>query len=328
MKGTNSMYDIIIIGSGPAGLSAAIYAKRANLNVAVAEKEYEGTGQIAESGNVNNYLGLPNINGYDLGEKFREHAVSLNVEFIEKEAVEIEAVQNEECAAESAIYRVKFDDDTIEEARALIYTAGAYPRKAGVPGEDEYTGKGVSYCAICDGAFYKGKTVAVLGGGDTALDDALYLADICEKVYLVHRRDSFRGAQSTVELLKQKENVELVLNETVTEIYGEKKPTGIKLKSGRELALDGVFVAYGSVPQSELLKNLVQLDERGYVVAGEDGITSAATKKADADRRIQPGLYVAGDVRTKTLRQVVTAVSDGANAATTAAEYLLTGSYN
>lgn len=323
MKGTNSMYDIIIIGSGPAGLSAAIYAKRANLNVAVAEKEYEGTGQIAESGNVNNYLGLPNINGYDLGEKFREHAVSLNVEFIEKEAVEIEAVQNDECAAESAIYRVKFDDDTIEEARALIYTAGAYPRKAGVPGEDEYTGKGVSYCAICDGAFYKGKTVAVLGGGDTALDDALYLADICEKVYLVHRRDSFRGAQSTVELLKQKENVELVLNETVTEIYGEKKPTGIKLKSGRELALDGVFVAYGSVPQSELLKNLVQLDERGYVVAGEDGITYAATKKADADRRIQLGLYVAGDVRTKSLRQVVTAVSDGANAATTAAEYLL-----
>lgn len=322
MKGTNSMFDIIIIGSGPAGLSAAIYAKRANLNVAVAEKEYEGTGQIAESGNVNNYLGLPNINGYDLGEKFREHTVSLDVEFIEKEAVEIEAVQNDECAAESAIYRVKFDDDTIAEARALIYTAGAYPRKAGVPGEDEYTGKGVSYCAICDGAFYKGKTVAVLGGGDTALDDALYLADICEKVYLVHRRDSFRGAQSTVELLKQKENVELVLNETVTEIYGEKKPTGIKLKSGRELALDGVFVAYGSVPQSELIKNLVQLDERGYVVAGEDGITYAATKKDDIDRKIQPGLYVAGDVRTKTLRQVVTAVSDGANAATTAAEYL------
>ena len=317
------MYDIIIIGSGPAGLSAAIYAKRANLNVAVAEKEYEGTGQIAESGNVNNYLGFPNINGYDLGEKFREHAVSLNVEFIEKEAVEIAAVQNDECAAESAIYRVKFDDDTIEEARALIYTAGAYPRKAGVPGEDEYTGKGVSYCAICDGAFYKGKTVAVLGGGDTALDDALYLSDICEKVYLVHRRDSFRGAQSTVELLKQKENVELVLNETVTEIYGEKKPTGIKLKSGRTLAVDGVFVAYGSVPQSELIKNLVQLDERGYVVAGEDGITYATAKKDDTDRKIQLGLYVAGDVRTKTLRQVVTAVSDGANAATTAAEYLL-----
>ena len=326
MKGTNSMFDIIIIGSGPAGLSAAIYAKRANLNVAVAEKEYEGTGQIAESGNVNNYLGLPNINGYDLGEKFREHAVSLDVEFIEKEAVQIEAVQNGE-KEESAIYRVKFDDDTIAEARALIYTAGAYPRKAGVPGEDEYTGKGVSYCAICDGAFYKGKTAAVLGGGDTALDDALYLSDICEKVYLVHRRDSFRGAQSTVELLKQKENVELVLNETVTEIYGEKKPTDIKLKSGRTPWHDWNPIHCQkpyrySVPQSELIKNLVQLDERGYVVAGEDGITYAATKNGDHDRSVQPGLYVAGDVRTKTLRQVVTAVSDGANAATIAAEYL------
>ncbi len=309
------MYDIIIIGSGPAGLSAAIYAKRANLNVAVVEKEYEGTGQIAESGNVNNYLGLPNINGYDLGEKFREHAVSLDVEFIEKEAVEIEKTSGKHQG-----YLVKFDDDTTAESKTVIYTAGAYPRKAGVPGEEEYTGKGVSYCAICDGAFYKGKTAAVLGGGDTALDDALYLSDICEKVYLVHRRDSFRGAQSTVQLLKQKANVEFVLNETVTEIFGEKKPTGIRLKSGRELPVDGVFVAYGSEPQSDLVKELVQLDERGYVVAGEDG----ATHTADGSS-VQDGFYVAGDVRTKALRQVVTAVSDGANAATSAAEFILHG---
>lgn len=309
------MYDIIIIGSGPAGLSAAIYAKRANLNVAVVEKEYEGTGQIAESGNVNNYLGLPNINGYDLGEKFREHAVSLDVEFIEKEAVKIEKTSGEKQG-----YMVKFDDDTIAGSKTVIYTAGAYPRKAGVPGEEEYTGKGVSYCAICDGAFYKGKTTAVLGGGDTALDDALYLSDICEKVYLVHRRDSFRGAQSTVELLKQKANVEFVLNETVTEIFGEKKPTGLRLKSGRELFVDGVFVAYGSAPQSDLVKGLVKLDERGYVVAGESG----ATHTADGSN-VQPGFYVAGDVRTKALRQVVTAVSDGANAATSAAEYILHG---
>lgn len=308
------MYDIIIIGSGPAGLSAAIYAKRANLNVAVVEKEYEGTGQIAESGNVNNYLGLPNINGYDLGEKFREHAVSLDVEFIEKEAVKIEA------AGEPQVYQVKFDDDTTADAKTIIYTAGAYPRKAGVLGEEEYTGKGVSYCAICDGAFYKEKTVAVLGGGDTALDDALYLSDICKKVYLVHRRDSFRGAQSTVLLLEQKENVEFVLNETVKEIFGEKKPAGIRLNSGRELAVDGVFVAYGSVPQSELVKGIVQLDERGYVVADEDGVTHTADGS-----KVQQGFYVAGDVRTKALRQVVTAVSDGANAATSAAEYILYG---
>ena len=234
--------------------------------------------------------------------------------------MQIEAVQNGE-KEESAIYRVKFDDDTIAEARALIYTAGAYPRKAGVPGEDEYTGKGVSYCAICDGAFYKGKTAAVLGGGDTALDDALYLSDICEKVYLVHRRDSFRGAQSTVELLKQKENVELVLNETVTEIYGEKKPTGIKLKSGRTLAVDGVFVAYGSVPQSELIKNLVQLDERGYVVAGEDGITYAATKMVTMIE-VSSRDCMWREMSVPRHCVVVTAVSDGANAATTAAEYL------
>ena len=312
------MYDSIVIGSGPAGLSAAVYAKRANVSVAVVEKEYEGTGQIAESENVNNYLGLPNSNGYELGEKFREHALSLEVPFLEKEVVQIVPLGT----VKDRVYEITFDDDTKELAKTVIYAAGAYPRKANIKGEAEYAGKGVSYCAICDGAFYKGKTAAVLGGGDTALDDALYLSDICEKVYLVHRRDSFRGAQSTVELLKQKENVELVLNEAVTEIYGEKKPTGIKLKSGRTLAVDGVFVAYGSVPQSELIKNLVQLDERGYVVAGEDGITYAATKNGDHDRSVQPGLYVAGDVRTKTLRQVVTAVSDGANAATTAAEYL------
>ena len=175
------MYDVLIIGSGPAGLSAAVYAKRANLNVAVIEKEYEGTGQIAESGNVNNYLGVPDINGYDLGEKFREHALSLNVCFIEKEALNIE--END------SGYIIKLDDGENIKSKTIIYAAGAYPRRADVPGEEEYTGKGVSYCAICDGAFYKDKTVAVLGGGDTALDDALYLSDICKKVYLIHRRN-------------------------------------------------------------------------------------------------------------------------------------------
>ena len=309
MKGTNSMFDIIIIGSGPAGLSAAIYAKRANLNVAVAEKEYEGTGQIAESGNVNNYLGFPNINGYDLGEKFREHAVSLDVEFIEKEAVQIEAVQNGE-KEESVIYRVKFDDDTIAEARALIYTAGAYPRKAGVPGEDEYTGKGVSYCAICDGSFYRGKSVAVLGGGDTALDDAVYLADVAEKVYVIHRRKEFRGAAVTVAKLREKENVIFVLEHQVKEIIGEQKVTGVVLEDAAVIDVNGVFVAYGAVPQTDLLKKFAVLDDSGYVRAGETGETALE------------GLYVAGDARTKKLRQVVTAVSDGANAATAVAEYL------
>lgn len=171
--------------------------------------------------------------------------------------------------------------------------------------------------AICDGAFYKNKTVAVLGGGDTALDDARYLADICEKVYLVHRRERFRGAQSTVELLKKRENVEFILKEQVTEIFGEKKIAGIRLQSGKTLEVNGVFIAYGSIPQSELVKDIVKLDEAGYVVAGEDGVTCTAdgTKK-------QPGFFVAGDVRTKKLRQVVTAVSDGANALNSAIGYL------
>ncbi len=308
------MYDSIVIGSGPAGLSAAVYAKRANVSVAVVEKEYEGTGQIAESENVNNYLGLPNSNGYELGEKFREHALSLEVPFLEKEVVQIVPLG----MVKDRVYEITFDDDTKELAKTVIYAAGAYPRKANIKGEAEYAGKGVSYCAICDGAFYKNKTVAVLGGGDTALDDARYLADICEKVYLVHRREQFRGAQSTVELLKKRENVEFILKEQVTEILGEKKIAGIRLQSGKTLEVNGVFVAYGSIPQSELVKDIVKLDEAGYVVAGEDGVTCTAdgTKK-------QPGFFVAGDVRTKKLRQVVTAVSDGANALNSAIEYLL-----
>ena len=307
------MYDSIVIGSGPAGLSAAVYAKRANVSVAVVEKEYEGTGQIAESENVNNYLGLPNSNGYELGEKFREHALSLEVPFLEKEVVQIVPLG----MVKDRVYEITFDDGTKELAKTVIYAAGAYPRKANIKGEAEYAGKGVSYCAICDGAFYKNKTVAVLGGGDTALDDARYLADICEKVYLVHRREQFRGAQSTVELLKKRENVEFILKEQVTEIFGEKKIAGIRLQSGKTLEVNGVFVAYGSIPQSELVKDIVKLDEAGYVVAGEDGVTCTAdgTKK-------QPGFFVAGDVRTKKLRQVVTAVSDGANALNSAIEYL------
>lgn len=308
------MYDSIVIGSGPAGLSAAVYAKRANVSVAVVEKEYEGTGQIAESENVNNYLGLSNSNGYELGEKFREHALSLEVPFLEKEVVQIVPLG----MVKDRVYEITFDGGTKELAKTVIYAAGAYPRKANIKGEAEYAGKGVSYCAICDGAFYKNKTVAVLGGGDTALDDARYLADICEKVYLVHRREQFRGAQSTVELLKKRENVEFILKEQVTEIFGEKKIAGIRLQSGKTLEVNGVFVAYGSIPQSELVKDIVKLDEAGYVVAGEDGVTCTAdgTKK-------QPGFFVAGDVRTKKLRQVVTAVSDGANALNSAIEYLL-----
>lgn len=299
------MLDAIIIGSGPAGLAAAIYGKRANLNIAVVEKEYEGTGQIAESSCVDNYLGLPGINGYDLGEQFRNHAVDFGVDFIEHEVVAIEK--------QPGGWKLAFEDGSSKEARTVIYAAGAQPRKADVPGEDRYIGKGVSYCAICDGAFYKGKTVAVLGGGDTAVDEALYLSDLCEKVYLIHRRTEFRGAAQRVEQARKKANLEFVLGETVKEFVGGEKLTAVRLNSGTSIELNGVFVAYGSKPQTELLRGIVALDDSGYVVANEDGRTS------------QEGFFVAGDVRTKTLRQVVTAVSDGANAITSVAEYIKIG---
>lgn len=296
-------YDVGIIGSGPAGLSAAIYAKRANLSAVVIEKEYEGTGQIAESGQVDNYLGLPGISGYDLGEQFREHAVKLGVSFLEQEVTEIKK-------EDSTVFTIIFEDGSAVETKTVIYAAGATPRRANIPGEQEYSGKGISYCAICDGSFYRGKKVAVLGGGDTALDDAVYLADLAEQVYVIHRRKEFRGAAVTVEKLRKKENVTFILEHQVKEITGAEKVNGVVLEDGTAIAVDGVFVAYGSVPQTDLLKELVTLDAAGYVKAEETGETSLA------------GLYVAGDARTKKLRQVVTAVSDGANAATAVVEYL------
>ncbi|MFQ9515852.1 MAG: NAD(P)/FAD-dependent oxidoreductase [Eubacterium sp.] len=296
------MLDILIIGSGPAGLSAAIYAKRANLNVVVAEKVYYGTGQIAESNMVDNYLGFAGIGGFELGEKFREHAVSLGVTFKDGEAKKFESVDG--------IWRVHFKNGDVIETKTVIYAAGAVHRHLGVAGENEFSGKGVSYCATCDGAFFKDKTTTVIGGGDTALDDALYLSDICDRVFLVHRRDEFRGSAKTVRKLERKENVEFVLKANPVEIKGEQKVTGVKLDGDRELSVDGIFIAVGMIPMTEVVKDVVKLDENGYIVAGEDGITSA------------PGFFAAGDVRTKNLRQVVTAVSDGANAAISAEHYI------
>lgn len=307
------MYDIIIIGSGPAGISAAVYAQRANLSVAVVEKEYGGIGQIAESGRVDNYLGLPGVSGFELGQKFRAHAVSLGTAFVEQEVTGITLEKGEN---ERPRYRVEYGDGTFAETKAVIYAAGAVPRRMGVKDEERFLGKGISYCAICDGGFFKNKPVAVLGGGDTALDDALYLSDVCAKVYLIHRRESFRGAQSTLERVRKRENIELVLNETVDEIYGEDQVMGLITAGGRDIEVSGIFVAYGSVPQTSLIKELVKLDERGYAIAGEDGMC------LDTNGKALEGFFAAGDVRTKSLRQVVTAVSDGANAASKAAEYL------
>ena len=296
------MLDILVIGSGPAGLSAAVYAKRANLKVVVVEREYYGTGQIAESHQVDNYLGLLGTNGYELGEKFREHAESLGVEFKNGEAENFEALRDG--------WKVYLKQGEALETRTVIYAAGAVHRHLGIPGEQEYTGKGVSYCATCDGAFFKNKVTAVIGGGDTALDDALYLSDICSRVYLIHRRNEFRGSANTVEKLKAKENVEFVLDAKPSLIKGTDKVTGLQMEDGRKLEVQGVFVAVGMIPLTAPVKNIVELDSAGYIVADETGKTSAE------------GFFVAGDVRTKTLRQVVTAVSDGANAATLAEQYI------
>jgi thioredoxin reductase (NADPH) len=296
------MLDILIVGSGPAGLSAAVYAKRANLNVKVIEKIFYGTGQIAESNLVDNYLGFPEISGYDLGEKFREHAENLGVEFKEAEATNFKL--------ENDVWKVQLNNGEVVETKAVIYAAGAVHRHLGIEGEDEYSGRGVSYCATCDGAFFKGKTTVVIGGGDTALDDAMYLSDISSKVYLVHRRNEFRGSAKTVEKLKEKENVEFVLEANPIKIVGNNKVTELKLADGRSLKVDGIFVAVGMIPLTKVVKDVIELDESGYIVASEDGKTSAK------------GFFVAGDVRTKCLRQVVTAVSDGANAATSAEVYI------
>ena len=300
------MYDIIIIGSGPAGLSAAVYAGRAQLSAVVVEKDYVGTGQIAASEQVDNYLGLPEINGYELGEKFRSHAEKFGAEFYEGEAVAI--------VSGDGFYTVNFKDGKTLEGKTILYYAGTSYRRLEVPGGELL---GVSYCAVCDGMFYKDKIAAVVGGGDTALGDALYLSKIAKKVYLIHRREEFRANKALQKKVKATPNIELVLNASPTEIIGEKRVEAIELLQAGEkkrLSVDGVFVAIGSVPNSALLKGICTLNESGYVVADEDGITSAK------------GIFAAGDVRTKKLRQVVTAVSDGACCVLSAEEYLRFGS--
>lgn len=299
------MYDIIIIGSGPAGLTAAIYAQRAMLKAVVIEKNYYGTGQISESERVDNYPGLYGENGFDLGTKFRTHAENLGAEFLDAEVVKICKKDND--------YSVLLDNGNSIDTHTVIYAVGTERRKLGVNGEKELTGRGVSYCAVCDGAFYKDKIVAVVGGGDTALGDASLLSKFANKVYLIHRRDKFRASKDSQQKIANIPNIETLLNAEVTNISGNNKVEAITVlqnNSKSEIAVDGVFVAVGSIPNSTIIKDLVKTDSNGYVVADESGATSAE------------GIFVAGDVRTKQLRQVVTAVSDGANCVLSAENYL------
>ncbi|MCI5903669.1 MAG: FAD-dependent oxidoreductase [Oscillospiraceae bacterium] len=299
------MYDTIIIGSGPAGLSAAVYAKRAELDFILIEKEYGGTGQIAESERVDNYLGLYGENGFDLGERFRSHAEALGTEFYEGEVSEI--------SAENSGYKVTLADGTAFETKTIVYAAGASHRRLDIKGEAEFSGKGVSYCAVCDGAFCKGKTAAVIGGGDTALGDALYLSKAAEKVYLIHRRDTFRANRLLQKQVSEVSNIEIILNAVPLEITGEKRVEALRIsRNGQEEALPvhSVFAAVGTIPNSGALKGIAELDANGYIIAGEDCVTSAK------------GIFAAGDVRTKALRQVITAAADGANSISSVQKYL------
>lgn len=329
------MYDLVIIGSGPAGLSAAVYAKRAGLSTLVLEKGAMSGGQVLTTYEVDNYLGLPGINGFDLGMKFREHADNMGVEFKEAEVKELKSFHAEHTEENSRIRTMEEAVPELQaserkgssrhlivtekeeiEAKAVLIATGASHSKLGVPGEEELAGMGVSYCATCDGAFFRNRTVAVVGGGDVAVEDAVFLARTSKKVYLIHRRDELRAANILQERVMSLPNVEILWNNVVDEIKGEGKVQELKLrdtKSGETklLPVDGVFIAVGIHPNTEVFVDEIECDEKGYIIADEDGITQT------------PGIFVAGDARTKKLRQIITAVADGANAVTSIQNYFI-----
>ena len=298
-------FDVIIVGAGPAGLTAAIYVRRAAKTVLVLEAKAWG-GQIINTPDIENYPAAAHISGTDFANSLYAQATALGAE------VRLEKVVRVEDLGEAKLVRALRAE---YEAGAVILATGSENRKLGVEREQELTGRGVSYCATCDGNFFRRRDVAVVGGGNTALEDALYLAELARKVYLIHRRDGFRGEEATAALLREKENVEFVLNAQVTALLGDKRLTGVEVAdkfSGekRTLEVQGLFVAVGRVPENESFRELVELDASGYAVAGENCRT-----------RI-PGVFVAGDNRTKEVRQLVTAAADGAVAATEAVRYL------
>lgn len=307
MKEVLDMLDVIIIGSGPAGLTAAIYAMRAGLQALVLEKQPMSGGQVLNTVDVDNYPGLPGIGGFELGTSFREHAQKLGAQFETAEVTAIEAASEKEKIVVTTAGR--------HSCRAIVLAMGATHRMLGAPGEETFRGMGVSYCATCDGAFFRGKTVAVIGGGDVALEDALFLARGCEKVYLVHRRDALRGARSLQQKVFDTPNIELVWDSVVESIDGEGMVQMLQIHNRKteehtSLSLQGVFIAVGISPDTGLVRGLVDCDENGYVRADETCETNI------------PGIYAAGDLRTKPLRQIVTAAADGANAITSLERYI------
>ena len=298
------MVDIIVIGGGPAGLTAAVYARRAGKSVLVLEKDALG-GQITWSPKVENYPAVPAVSGMDLGNRMAEQAMDMGAE------VEIDEVRRiEDFGSHKRVYG---SFGTEYDARAVILAAGARPRKLGLKREDELVGSGVGYCAVCDGAFFKGQAVAVNGGGNSALQDAVLLSDLCSRVYLVHRRDSFRGEEALVNLLRGKENVEFVLNAVITELKGDSELSGITVEQDgvqREIPVSGLFVAIGHEPDLAAFADFLDRDAQGYAASDEGCLTKTE------------GFFVAGDCRRKKIRQVTTAAADGAVAALAACAWL------
>lgn len=345
-------YDLVIIGSGPAGLAAAIYAQRARLDTLVIEKEMMSGGQVLNTYDVDNYPGLPGIGGFDLGMKLRAHADQLEAVFTQDEVKAIELIRNIQDIQEetkiwedSQLQAAELRPTDIREAdqiqagtqetkqqpsdvslkkiigskgtylaKTVIIASGATHRRLGVPGEEKLAGMGVSYCATCDGAFFRNRVTAVIGGGDVAIEDAIFLARMCRQVYVIHRRDELRGAKSLQEKLFSLDNVTVIWDTVAESINGEDSVSSISLKNVKtgersELSADGVFIAVGITPNSQAYEGLLDM-EHGYIKADENGTTSVA------------GIYAAGDIRTKQLRQIVTAAADGANAVTSAERYL------
>ena len=292
------MYDIIIIGAGPAGLTAAIYALRSNKKVLVLEAKSYG-GQIINANNIENYPAISHISGYDFATNLYNQAKDLGATIKFEGVIEIKNGKNKRVVTTSNSY----------DAKAIIIATGCEDRKLGLDNENKFIGRGISYCATCDGAFYKDKIVSIVGGGNTAVDDALYLASIAKEVYLIHRRSSLKADDKTINLLRQKNNVHFLLDSVVTKINGEEKLESI-LVNDKVLKTDGLFIAIGKIPVNSCFNKIVNIDENGYVISGGNCHTN------------RKGIFVAGDIRKKNIRQLVTATSDGAIAACEAVKYL------
>ncbi len=292
------MFDVIIVGAGPAGLSAGIYTVRSGKSALILEGKSYG-GQIINTPDIENYPGIKNISGFEFATGLYEQATSLGAEVKYEQAVSIE---------DKGDIKIVNTEQGSYECKAVILATGAKNRPLGIEKEKEFVGYGISYCATCDGAFYRNKDVAVVGGGNTAIEDALFLTNYCNKVYVIHRRDTFRADPKDVEKLKSKDNVEFVMNSTVEKILGESSVEGIEIKDKntketKNINVSGIFVAVGQEPDNQMFSDLVELDESGYIIAKEDCMTNVK------------GIYTAGDCRTKSVRQLTTAAADGAVAA-------------